>query len=126
MHTVPVTLAHIPYCADIASRAFADAPHMRYLRPRGADFPERAYYFYLRRILQRYASPDAQLRVAVSDDSDPWYEEAAGAQVLGYAIWLRTWGEGESKEEVGEGMWSEDSLAKSRCNASIPCRGGEG
>lgn len=107
MHTTPLSRSHIPAIPLIASTVFSSAPHYLFLRPRHPTHPDRAYAHYLQKLLLRVTSPNTVIRVCVSDDSDPWWDDSVGEQLLGYAMWSR---DGHDDASVGneDGAWKED------------------
>ncbi|MCJ1475484.1 hypothetical protein MMC13_004147 [Lambiella insularis] len=115
MHTFPLTVNHpllnayLPKLGPIAASAFLDDEYLNFLMPGIKQYPLAFERTFMDRIKVRLYGKHSVVRVAVSDDSDAWWNEEVGEEVLGFSTWDRN-GTLTAEEE---NVWGRDSLAKS-------------
>lgn len=102
MHTVALTPSLLSPVATVGALAFANDELIAFLRPRQALYPTKLREHFLRKARLGMNRPDVAVRVMVSDDSDEWWDERVGSEVLGYAIWERN---GSEREGWGRDGW---------------------
>ena len=110
MHTVPLTTALIPAAASANASAFRADELFVWLQPRMHLNPDAIRHNATIKLRQRLNTPGVVVRVAVSDDNDPWWDESVGEEVLGYAVWERL---GVQDGKIDEKVWGKDTLWKS-------------
>ena len=54
--------------------------------------------------------PGCAIRVIVSDDTDDWWDERVGSEVLGFALWERVGKEAFDGEAWGKDGWMKRTL----------------
>ena len=109
MHLVTLPDSLAPELPSLSVAAFEDVPFINFLRPKHREYPEYLRQHVAWKIRLKRNQPRNVIKVCLSDDSDEWWDEEVGAELLGYAVWDRR---GKMDPKDG-GIWGNDSLSKS-------------
>jgi len=119
MHTRPARADEIGQLAYLATAAHGENPFFtKYIRAHPTTYPEHWVHFYSRRFRLLLNTPEAMVRLCVTDDSDAWWDEQAGEEIVGMAVYRRQWGVEEKADEKAlakrrkEEGWTNDDVFK--------------
>ncbi len=109
--------SHVARCTELHNTAFSDDSFTSFLYGNKEAYPDHWRRSAARHLRERLSQPDCIGRVCVSDDSDPWWDEGVGEEIIAFSIWGRSWGTTEAeKKQKRESVIFTGGLLKRQSN----------